>query len=325
MPEQDPAGDAQARPFWSGTLSFGLVAIPVDLVPAQRASHAGLRMLDADGTPLARRYHCPADESEVGPEHIARGYELEDGHVVVVTDAELEALAPEKSREIDLRLFVDRDSIDPLYFERSYFLAPGQNAGKAYRLLTAVMEQSRRAGIATFVMRDKEYLVAIFAESGLLRAQTLRFHDEVRSSRDVGLPRPARVDAKALERMRRAVSGLAADEWDPSELGDPHQAVKKLAERKLARKKDVVVSRGTPEREASHVVDLMEVLRRSLAENDMATKARHPAGTRARAGKASKASKKKAGARARSAAARKPRGSRAPRANPSKRSAARRG
>lgn len=279
MPEPDTSDDERGRPFWSGTISFGLVSIPVDLVPAQRTSHAPLRQLDADGTLLARRYYCPSDEAEVEPEHIVRGYELDDGDVVVVTDEELEALAPEKSREIDLRLFVDRDTIDPLYFERSYFLAPGANSGKAYRLLTAVMESSHRAGIATFVMRDKEYLVAIFADSGLLHAETMRFHDEVRSTRDVGLPRPARVETQALERMRRAVRGLAANDWDPSAFGDPHEAIRKLAKRKLARHKDVVQAQGASGQEAGHVIDLMEVLQKSLAQNDMAAKGRKVAKT----------------------------------------------
>jgi DNA end-binding protein Ku len=191
VPERDETSEeGGGRAFWSGMLSFGLVSVPVDLLPAHSSSRAPLRMLDTDGTPLARRYYCPVDEQEVEADQLERGYELDDGKIVVVTDEELEALAPKKSREIDLRRFVDRDSIDPLYFERSYFLAPGKGSGKAYRLLASVMESSRRAGIASFVMRDKEYLVAIFAEGGLLRGETLRFADQVRSSRSVGLPKP---------------------------------------------------------------------------------------------------------------------------------------
>jgi DNA end-binding protein Ku len=331
VPESDTSDDeVRARPFWSGVLSFGLVSIPVDLVPAQRTSHAALRQLDADGTPLARRYYCPSDEAEVEADHIVRGYALDDGDVVVVTDEELEALAPEKSREIDLRLFVDRDSIDPLYFERSYFLAPGASSGKAYRLLTAVMEGSRRAGIATFVMRDKEYLVAIFADGGLLHAETMRFHDEVRSTGDVGLPRPTRVEPKALERMRRAVQGLAEDGWDPSALEDPHEPIRKLAARKLAKRKDVVQSQGAPEREGGHVVDLMEVLRASLAQNDMAAKSsRAKSGTAAKRGASksqsgtrAKASKKQAASRSSRASESRPAATRAPAKR--KKSAARR-
>jgi DNA end-binding protein Ku len=284
VPEPDDSRDdeetGQPRAFWSGTLSFGLVSIPVDLLPAHRTTRAALRMLDADGTPLARRYFCPEDEKEIDPEHLVRGFELDSGKVVVVTDEELEALAPKKSREIDLRLFVDRDQIDPLYFARSYFLAPGSGSGKAYRLLGAVMERTRRAGIATFVMRDKEYLVAIFAEGGLLRAETLRFEDEVRTTAKVGLPKPAKVDDSALKRLRRSVSALTQKSWNPSELTDPHEALRELAERKLKKKQDVVVAGGSAEGESSTVIDLMEVLRRSLAENDLARGSR--AGARAR-------------------------------------------
>jgi DNA end-binding protein Ku len=269
----DTEDEGRARAFWSGISSFGLVSIPVELLPAHRTSRGALRMLDADGTPLARRYYCPADETEVEPEHLVRGYELDSGKVVVVTDEELEALAPKKSREIDLRRFVDRDSIDPLYFERSYFLAPGADSGKAYRLLGTVMERSRRAGIATFVMRDKEYLIAIFAEGGLLRAQTLRFADEVRGARDVGLPRPAKVDASAVKRLNRAVSALAEKNWNPSELTDPHEALRELCERKYERRKDVVVAGSAQASEGGgDVIDLMEVLRQSLAQNDLAAK-----------------------------------------------------
>jgi DNA end-binding protein Ku len=271
--ETEVEEESRPRPFWSGLLSFGLVSIPVDLLPAYRSSGGALRMVDADGTPLARRYYCPEDEREVEPEHIVRGYELDNGKVVVVTDEELEALAPKKSREIDLRLFVDRDSIDPLYFARCYFLAPGgAGSGKAYRLLVAVMERSRRAGIASFVMRDKEYLVAIFAEGGLLRAETLRFHDEVRSRQDIGLPKVKRLDAGAVKRMSRAAAALKQDDWDPSKLTDPQAAIVELAERKYKQRKGVVTAAGTARDSGGQVIDLMEVLRKSLAESGITSK-----------------------------------------------------
>src|SRR5581483_6660701 len=101
---------------------FGLVSIPVDLYPATRAGGAPLRLLDEDGTPLQRRYYCPKDDEDVSAEHLVHGYELEDGRYVEVTDEELSALDPKKSREIDLRLFAPEDGIDALYFEHAYFL-----------------------------------------------------------------------------------------------------------------------------------------------------------------------------------------------------------
>src|SRR5690606_796011 len=148
-----------------------------------------------EGVPLARRYYDEKHEREIQREEIVRGFELDDGEMVLVTDAELEALEPDKTRDIDLRRFVPAESIDARYFDRGYFLAPSGDSTKAYRLLAAVMEKSKRAGIATFVMRGKEYLVAIFAENGILRAETLRFADELRSADDVGLPEPAKPKA----------------------------------------------------------------------------------------------------------------------------------
>jgi DNA end-binding protein Ku len=274
VPELGSDDDHGGRPFWSGVLSFGLVSIPVDLLPAQRGSGGALRMLDADGTPLARRFFCSSDEQEVDPEHIVRGYELDDGKLVTVSDEELEALAPKKSREIDLRRFVPRASLDPLYFERSYFLAPGSESGKAYRLLAAVMERSGRAGIATFVMRDREYLVAIFAEGGLLRAETLRFAGEVRSSADVGLPKPSKPDARTLNKMQKAVAALEEAHWRPSREDRHGQALRQLAEAKFKKKQGVVHVREQGADSVEPAIDLMEVLRKSLAESGIANDAR---------------------------------------------------
>lgn len=268
MPDAGEA--ASARSIWSGTLSFGLVSIPVELFPANRSRRPSLRMLDRDGTPLARRYYDPEDGREVTREEIVRGYEIEKDRFVVVSDRELGALEPEKSRDIDLRLFVDRAELDPMLFERAYFLAPGGQSTKAYRLLAGVMEQRNRAGIATFVMRTKEYLVAILAERGILRAETLRFHDEIRDVDTIDLPkRPSRSDARVRD-MAAAVKKLSADSLDARELHDDYaDRLEALIERKWKKGTDVVSApvSGYPAEEAeegAEVIDLMEVLKRSL-------------------------------------------------------------
>jgi DNA end-binding protein Ku len=153
------AATARSRAFWSGTLSFGLVSVPVYLYPATRRHRVALRMLGPDGTPLSRRYYSGGDggddreggESgeEVPYQELVRGYELPSGEYVTVTDEELASLAPEKSREIDLRRFVPAEQVPPLFFDRPYFLTPAGESSKAYRLLADVMETSGRAGIAT--------------------------------------------------------------------------------------------------------------------------------------------------------------------------------
>jgi DNA end-binding protein Ku len=165
------------RPLWSGTITFGLVSVPVDMYPANRSDRAPLRMLSPDGVPLSRRYYSQESGRDLDDDQMIRGYEIEKGKYILVTDDELEKLAPRKSRDIDLRRFVDEQAIPPIYFERGYYLTPGAGTEKAYRLLAKIMEDSGRVGIGTFVMRGKEYLVAIAAENGILRAQTLRFAD----------------------------------------------------------------------------------------------------------------------------------------------------
>ncbi|HEX7808321.1 MAG TPA: Ku protein, partial [Thermoanaerobaculia bacterium] len=189
------SGPAGLRSFWTGTITFGLVTVPVALYAATRPRAVGLKMIGPDEAPVRRRYVCSKDEKPLDPDDIVRGYEIEKGKFVVVTDEELEAVEPRKSREIDLQRFVDLADIDPMYFERAYYLVPGGGTNKAYRLLAEVMEKRKVAGIATFVMRAKEYLVAIIAENGILRAETLRFEDEVRTPDDVGLPKIAKVTA----------------------------------------------------------------------------------------------------------------------------------
>lgn len=261
-------GRPAVRPFWSGTITFGLVSVPVNLFPGQRRTRASLRMVDRDGTPLKRRYYCPAEERDISRDEIVRGYEVEEGRFVVVTDEELEALEPRKSREIDLARFVDRAELDPVYFQRAYFLAPSTDATKPYRLLARVMEESGRAGIASFVMRGKEYLVAIVAENGILRAETMRFHDEIRSAEDVGLPEPGEADADEVERVREAIESLAADELDPDELADRWTPrLEELVAGKRQEGEGVVEPPAEEEPEAGEeveVIDLMEVLKRNL-------------------------------------------------------------
>src|SRR6056297_2196044 len=152
------------RSFWSGTISFALVNVPVELFPANRRTGVSFRMLGPDGTPLQRRYYCPEHQTDVHPEHIMRGFPVDEEQYVIVRDEELEAIEPKKSREIDLRRFVGISEISPLFFHRTYYLTPRGDTNKAYRLLADVLERSGRAGIATFVMRDREYLIAIMAE-----------------------------------------------------------------------------------------------------------------------------------------------------------------
>lgn len=266
---EEPIG--RARGLWSGTITFGLVSVPVNLFPANRSSRVSLRMLSPSGHPLARRYFGQSGSSEVDRSEIVRAYETEDGELVPVTDEEMESLAPDKTRDIDLRRFVPAGAVDPFLFERAYFLAPAGESTKAYRLLAAAMEDTNRAGIATFVMRGKEYLVAIFAEGGILRAETLRFPDEIRPIEELDLPA---IDPPAarVAKMKKAIAKLKDDSLDEQELRDAYaEKLLALVKRKAKRNEDVIEADEAEEPEGD-VIDLMEVLKRSLAGTDAAAK-----------------------------------------------------
>jgi Ku protein, prokaryotic len=255
-----------ARPFWSGTLTFGLVSVPVDLYPGNRSNRAPLRMLGPEGEPLARRYYSQKTGRDLEADEMIRGYEIDKDKYVVVTDEELERLAPEQSRDIDLRRFVEMESIPPLYFDRSYFLAPSAGSEKAYRLLADTMKKDDLAGIATFVMRGKEYLVAIFPENGILRAETMRFTDELRSPKDIGLPDKKKLPAATVRKFEKIIAKNSDRHLALKELKDEKTAqLLKLVAKKRSQHKDVIKVEE-PEQPEGKVVDLMEVLKKSLAK-----------------------------------------------------------
>lgn len=295
MAEDDNGNEEEAlrpRPFWSGTIAFGLVSLPVSLFPANRKSGISLRMVDREGIPLSRRYCCEKDNELLEREEIVRGYEVEKKTWVVVEDEELEALAPEKSREIDLRRFVKLAEIDPIYFERGYFLVPEEGSTKAYRLLARAMEEEQRAGIATFVMRGKEYLVAIIAERGILRAETLRFHDEIRTPEYIGLPELSEPAADSVRHMQEAMQAQFAKQFDRNELADRQTArLEALLQKKFESGRDVL---HAPEEVAeeiaaeSNVIDLMQVLKERMQGKAPAPPEaeRAPASRRRRSGNA---------------------------------------
>jgi DNA end-binding protein Ku len=264
----EDSGDAvtrSARPFWSGTLTFGLVSVPVDLYPGNRTNRAPLRMLGPEGEPLARRYFSQKTGKDLPDENMIRGFEYDKDRYVIVTDEELERLAPEQSRDIDLRRFVPLEDISPLYFDRSYFLAPSQGSEKAYRLLAQTMEKQELAGVATFVMRGKQYLVAIFPENEILRAETMRFSDEIRSPKEIGLPEKPKVSAATVKKLENLISKHSDRRLSLKELKDEQtEKLLKLVEKKRRQHKDVVEVE-VPEQEQGKVIDLMEALKKSLA------------------------------------------------------------
>lgn len=266
MAEKTEEHPAPSGAFWSGAITFGLVSIPVDLYSAQRPRTTALRMVDQHGAALHRRYFCSRNHQPVSGEEIVRGYEIEAGRYIVVADRELEALEPKKSREIDLRSFVDAAEVDPVYFQHAYILLPAGSVNKAYRLLAAIMERSGRVGIATFVMREREHLVAIIAEDGILRAEILRFADELRTPEAIGLPPLAKAPDALVKQFRREIKRLRQKEFDPELLHDRHaQRLLALVRSKLAAGEDVVEKPAAPD-EGAEIIDLMEIIKQRFGE-----------------------------------------------------------
>jgi len=264
------------RPFWSGTVSFGLVSVPVDLYPSARSRRISLRMLSPEGNPLVRKYYCPKDDRILSRDELVRGYQVSNDHYVVIQDDELEALAPRKSRDIDLSRFVPRTQISPGYFDRAYYLTPSGDSNKAYRLLAEVMENNDRAGIATFVMRGKEHLVAILSDGGILRAQTLRFADELRQVEEVGIPEAGEVAQNDIEAVAVLCRKHTRDTLPEDALEDVQsRRLAEIIDEKLRAGRDIVDSDIVAEEEedeeteeddelAEDRADLLETIRHRL-------------------------------------------------------------
>ena len=271
---------APVRSMWSGTITFGLVSIPVDLLSAVRPRQTAMKLVDKAGHALGREYHCSKEDKELDRDELVRGYQRDDGKMVVITDEEFESVAPEMSGDIELRGFVPLEQIPPMYFQKPYFLAPSGKTAKAYTLLAATMEKTGRVGIGSFVMRGHEYLVAIIADNGVLRADTLRYADEIRTPEAIGLPKAKKAAAGKVSSFAKAIEDLKQNKLDLSELEDQDaRALRELAESKRKKDEDVIHQRGLEEADAdategsAKIIDLMEVLRKSLSKNAVVTTA----------------------------------------------------
>ena len=254
-----------ARAIWSGSISFGLVNVPVKAFAAVRDHSVHFNQVEK-GTGARIQYKKVSEKTgkEVSGDDIESGYELSSGKYVVVEDDELERLRPRTSRTIDISDFVELAEIDPIYYERTYWLAPdGETAERPYRLLLAAMEGEGKAAIGTVVMRKKQYLAAIRPLDGALAMSTTRFADEVVPQSELDMPgKGAKPDAKELKLASQIIGSLATD-WDPSRYHDTYtEELKSLIEAKAKGKKVVVQDEAPAE---ANVLDLMQALEASLA------------------------------------------------------------
>lgn len=252
------------RTTWKGSLSFGLVNVPIGVYPATQDKTVHFNQFE-EGTSDRIRYRKvnerTGDEVETG--RIVRGVDVGGGDYVILSDEELDAAEPEKSRTIEITDFVDLDEIDPIYYRTSYYLAPdGEAAGKAYALLRRAMREANRVGIATMVMRTKEYLVAVRPDEDLLVLETMYFADEIRPKDELPeIPSDANLSEREIDTAKMLIDAMAS-KWDAEAYEDTYrERVQDLVRQKLDGK-EIVTEAAPPQR--APVVDLIAALNASM-------------------------------------------------------------
>ncbi|MGE5690604.1 MAG: Ku protein [Pseudomonadota bacterium] len=280
------------RTIWNGSISFGLVSIPIGLALATQRNDVAFRTLHAEcGTPIKQKRWCPFHERDVEADELVKGWEFSKGQFVVVEDADLEAVALQRSQSIDIVRFVRLEEVDPVYFDRTYYLAPASAAAqrRPYVLLLEAMKQTGMAAIGKFVLWGKENLCLIRPVGDTLAMETLFYAEDVRSSAEIEeAVRETEIQEPELALAEQLISGLVG-EWVPEDFANEYRGeLRAMLEAKLAGKE---VARPEPAPEAP-VVDLLEALRQSVAE------AKGKKTTQARKGKAAEKAPARSRARA---------------------------
>ncbi len=259
-----------SKPFpvqgiWSGTISFSLVAIPVQVVKAVEPGRVSFRTLHSkDYSPLARRMFCPAEAVLVPPEEIIRGYEIAPDRDILVTDEELESVSPERSRTIEIVEFIDIQELDPIYYDHPYYLVPLKGGEKAYRLLAEVMRRTGTAGLAKFVLHEREYLVAVKSTEGALALITLHYSEEILPDEDLS-PQEEKFDAEEKDHLKQSITQMLAD-FKPEQYADERrEKIMALLKRK-AKAKVQVEAPEIETGEGEGPADLIAALEESMRE-----------------------------------------------------------
>jgi len=248
--------------MWSGTISFSLVAIPVRLVKAVAPGRVSFHLLHStDFSPLKRQLFCPKHAQAVPPEEIVRGYEIVPDQYLAITDEELASVSPERSRTIEIVEFIDLQEVDPIYYDHPYYLVPLKGGEKAYRLLAEIMRRTGKAGLAKFVMAEREHLVAIKSEEGALALVTLHYSEEILPSGDIA-PKDVKTDTAEISRMKKSIRNMMTD-FKPEKYSDERrEKVLQL----LKEKKGTIVEAPEAEAEGEGPPDLVAALENIMAE-----------------------------------------------------------
>ena len=250
------------RSLWNGTISVGLINVPVKLYSAVESRTVHFREVHlADGAKIEHRRFCSAEDREVPYEEVVRGFELGDGEYVVLEKDELAAAAGDRAHVVELDRFVPTDQIDPVFFAKTYYLGAGKDGGDAYRLLHEALGRTERAGIGRFTFHNREYLAAVRPLDGVLALHTMRFADEVVDGGEVDFEAPGKAPAAREVEMAAKLVGSLHERFDPKRRKDEYRkAVLDMIERKAAGKK----ARKPKEQAPDETPDLMAALEASL-------------------------------------------------------------
>jgi DNA end-binding protein Ku len=265
-----------ARALWKGSISFGLVNIPIELHTAVRDHRPRFRMLHAkDKSPVRFERVCIRDGTPVAWEDLIKGYEYSKGRFVILTKEDFQAAAVEKTRTVDIIDFVDSEEIDDRFFETPYYLVPAKGGERAYTLLREAIRESGRIGIAKFILRDAQHLAAVEVIENALVLSVLRFADELVDTGALNFPAAGEIRKPELEMAKALVNSLAA-EWKPEKYTDQYREnLMRIIQGKVKGKP--VELEPTTEPRHAEVVDLMERLRRSLEQAPRQTRGRRAA------------------------------------------------
>ena len=250
--------------IWSGTISFSLVAIPVRLVRAVDPGRISFRMLhDKDYSPLQRRMICPEDQMVVEQEEIIRGYEIEPGRHITVSDDELESISPERSRTIEIIEFIDINEVDPIYYDHPYYLVPLKGGEKAYNLLAEALKRTGRAGVAKFVLVEREYFVLVKNRDGALELSTLHYTDEILPE-EFSPGEKAELTDEEKNGMKKSI-GQMTGSFTPEKYSDGRrEKLLEILKNKIRKKKEVEAPEIEDDQILESMTDLMEALQESM-------------------------------------------------------------
>jgi DNA end-binding protein Ku len=257
------------RGLWKGAISFGLVNVPVELFSAEkRSSELDLTMLDKrDLAPVGYKRFNKSTGEDVPWAEIVKGYEYEDGRYVVLSDEDFRRANVEASRTVDIVAFVDAQDIAPLYYETPYYLAPGKRGEKPYALLREALAKAGKVGIATVVIRTRQYLAAVMPQDDLLVMNTLRYADEIRDAGELGLDfSGAKISAKEIDLALRLIRDME-EKWKPAQYKDTYREdlLKRIEEKvKAGQTEELTRPRKEKAEGGAEVIDLMALLKKSV-------------------------------------------------------------